>query len=186
MASDARERMIAGATRLLAARGPQETSFAQVIALTGVPRGSIYHHFPEGKEQLLAAALDSAGGRTADLLNQIDGVPATEVIAYFLGLWRELLLRNDYRVDCSILATTIATDSAQLLGHAAAVFRAWRRQLATMLTHGGLTDPDAQRFAVTLIAAAEGAVVICRAERSLEPFDLVAEQLADHVASLVR
>ena len=47
--------MIVGAARLLAERGLQETSFSEVLQRTGAPRGSIYHHFPEGKDQLVGS-----------------------------------------------------------------------------------------------------------------------------------
>jgi hypothetical protein len=43
---------------------------------------------------------------------------------------------------------------------------------------------DAQRFAAVLVASSEGAVVLARAEQSLEPFDLVAGQLVDQVRAL--
>jgi TetR/AcrR family transcriptional repressor of lmrAB and yxaGH operons len=61
MARDVRDRMIDGAIRLLAQRGLQATSFSEVLELTGAPRGSVYHHFPEGKDQLVSAANAVAG-----------------------------------------------------------------------------------------------------------------------------
>ena len=44
-------------------------------------------------------------------------------------------------------------------------------------TAAGLPADEASRYAATLIASSEGAVVMARAEQSMEPFDLVAEQL---------
>ena len=78
----------------------------------------------------------------------------------------------------------MASDSPELLEHTARVFRGWRRRLAELLEQGGLAAPDAARFAATLVAASEGAVVLARAEQSLEPFDLVAEQLLEQVREL--
>ena len=63
VARDVRERMIEGAVRLLARHGLQATSFTEVLELTGAPRGSIYHHFPGGKDELISAAVDRAGAR---------------------------------------------------------------------------------------------------------------------------
>ncbi len=63
MVSDAKSRMIEGAARLLAEKGLQETSFSEVLALTGAPRGSIYHHFPDGKASLVAQARPSTSPR---------------------------------------------------------------------------------------------------------------------------
>ena len=37
----------------------------------------------------------------------------------------------------------------------------------------------AERLATTLVAATEGAVVVSRAEQSLEPFELVGKELLD-------
>jgi AcrR family transcriptional regulator len=184
MAGDTRQRMIEGAARLLAQRGLQETSFSGVLELTGAPRGSIYHHFPEGKDQLIASAVDLAGAHAIALVNRVAGATAEEVTAHFVGMWREVLVRSNYTTGCSVLAVTIATDSADLLSHTATVFRTWRLRLAELLEQGGLERAMAARFAAILIAATEGAVVLGRAEQSMEPFDLVAEQLMDQVRDL--
>jgi hypothetical protein len=63
---------------------------------------------------------------------------------------------------------TVATDSPELLDRAAGIFRAWRGRLAELLEQGGLAAPDAARFAATLVAASEGAVVLSRAEQSMD------------------
>ena len=67
-AGDVRERMVDGAMALLARRGLQATSFSEVLAATGAPRGSLYHHFPAGKDQLVAEAVDRAGGVLINVL----------------------------------------------------------------------------------------------------------------------
>jgi TetR/AcrR family transcriptional regulator, lmrAB and yxaGH operons repressor len=177
MPSETRARMVAGAARLLAQRGLQETSFSEVLELTGAPRGSIYHHFPGGKDQLIASAIDLAGANAIALIERSRGQSAEAVTTHFIGLWREVLVRSNYTAGCSVLAVTIATDSSDLLGHAATVFRTWRERLAELLREGGLGNTDAARFAALLIAGTEGAVVLSRAEQSMEPFELVGEQL---------
>ena len=184
MVSDTRVRMVEGAARLLAQRGLQETSFSEVLELTGAPRGSIYHHFPSGKDQLIASAIDLAGDRAIRLIDEMVGASAVDVTTGFLGMWRLVLAKSNFQAGCSVLAVTIATDSADLLDHASTVFRLWRERLAELLQDGGLPPTDAIRFAATLIAASEGAVVVSRAEQDLEPFDLVAEQLVSLVEGL--
>jgi len=184
VAGETRARMVAGAARLLAERGLQETSFSEVLDLTGAPRGSIYHHFPDGKDQLIASAVDLAGAHAIALIDRVAGKTAQEVTTHFLGMWREVLVRSNYKAGCSVLAVTIATDSADLLDHAATVFRTWRLRLTVLLHEGGLLELDASRFAAVLIAATEGAVVLSRAEQSMEPFELVADQLTSQVIEL--
>lgn len=184
MANNTRDKMVQGAARLLAERGLQETSFSEVLELTGAPRGSIYHHFPEGKDQLIASAVDLAGAHAIALIDRANGWSAVDVTAHFLSMWREVLVRSNYKAGCSVLAVTIATDSTDLLAHSATVFRTWRIRLAELLRTGGLGNLDAARFAAILIAGTEGAVVLSRAEQSMEPFELVADQLTAQVAGL--
>jgi TetR/AcrR family transcriptional repressor of lmrAB and yxaGH operons len=184
VASDARDRMAAGAVRLLAQRGLQATSFSEVLAATGAPRGSIYHHFPEGKDQMVGAALELAGAHAIGAMESTRGRSAQEVVEAFLGLWRELLTRSQYAAGCAVVAVTVATDSEALLDQTARIFRDWRTQLADLLEVGGLPAADAPRFAATLVAASEGAVLLSRAERGLAPFDLVSEHLLTSVRTL--
>ena len=185
MAGEVREVMVNGAVQLLARRGLQATSFSEVLAFTGAPRGSVYHHFPEGKEQLVGEAVDLAGAYLIGLLDAKAGASAVEISDYFLQVWRSVLIRSDFQSGCAVLAVTVATDSANLLGHAFAVFRGWRQRLAELLVQGGLEKKAALRFATTLIASAEGAVVLSRAEHSIEPFNAVAAQLGEQIRRVV-
>ena len=95
--SDARRKMIESAAVLLAIRGLQGTAFAEVLERSGAPRGSIYHHFPEGKDQLVDAAIELAGERPLRVLDAVEGAPPTEVTRYFLELWRQVLHRSNLR-----------------------------------------------------------------------------------------
>jgi TetR/AcrR family transcriptional regulator, lmrAB and yxaGH operons repressor len=184
MAPGVRARMVASAVDLLARKGLQATSFSEVLEKSGAPRGSVYHHFPDGKDELVGAALDLAGARAIEWLDRKAGAPADEVAAWFLHVWREVLIRSNFEAGCAVLAVTVAADSPELLQQAADVFRTWRRRLAELLEQGGLPQADAARMAATLIASTEGAVALSRAEQSLEPLDLVAEQLLDQVRRL--
>ena len=184
MASDIKKRMIAGAARLLSRRGLQASSFAEILQLTGAPRGSVYHHFPGGKDQLVAAAIQLASDHLASALAHKVG-SAEEIVDHFLNLWRSILKRSDCEAGCAILAVTVATDSPALLEEAATIFRTWRARLSDLLVQGGLSPKRAKQFATTLIAAVEGGVVLSRAERSIEPFDAVARQLRDQLRTMV-
>jgi len=171
--------MIEGAVTLLALQGLEGTAFSDVLERSGAPRGSIYHHFPDGKDQLVKAAIELAGERALGVLDQLHGSPPKAVTGAFLDLWRAVLVRSNLRAGCAVLAVTVATDSPDLLDQAASVFRAWRGRITELLVEGGMEGDAAARLAATLVAASEGAVVISRAERSLEPFELVAAELLD-------
>ncbi len=185
MTSGTRELMIDGARQLLAERGLQGTSFADVVERTGAPRGSIYHHFPGGKDELVKEALDLAGQRAIAALDGDDTRPE-QVAERFLNWWRDRLEARHFAAGCSILAVAIDADTDDLRDHAWAKFDAWLGALEAKLQERGLSEVDAKSAAVLLLAGAEGAIALSRAARSLEPFDRVASELVTRVRELSR
>lgn len=169
--------MVEAAVRLLATRGLEGTSFADVLTATGAPRGSVYHHFPGGKSELVHAALDLASRHALGVLEASRGSAPEEVVARFLGLWSELLDRANLSAGCAILAVSVAADDKALRDHAGDIFRLWTGHLAALLGEGGMSPADAERLAVMLVTTTEGAVAMCRAQQSREPFDMVAPML---------
>jgi AcrR family transcriptional regulator len=172
-----RERMVSSAVVLLAKHGFQGASLTRVLADSGAPRGSIYHHFPEGKDQLVAAAVQAAGERAARILEPLRGQGPAEVVDGFMAMWRTVLERSGFSAGCSVVAVTVSADSPGLVEAAGEVFRSWQGWLAGLLQSGGLGAADATAFATLLIAASEGAVVLARAQQAFEPFDSVHRQL---------
>jgi AcrR family transcriptional regulator len=102
--------MVESAVVLLAQRGFQGASFTEVLAHSKAPRGSIYHHFPEGKEQLIGAAIEYAGARAVLLLDALTGRGAAEIVDAFMAMWRAVLERSGFTAGCSVLAVTVSAD----------------------------------------------------------------------------
>ena len=178
-----RARMVEGAVRLLATKGVEGTSFAEVLEATGSPRGSVYHHFPGGKPELLHAALDLASERGLAAMEATRGQPSEVVIERFLALWRGLLDRSHLSAGCAVVAVTVASNADDLLDHAGTIFRTWTELLTDLCVAGGMDMDSARQVAVTVIAATEGAVAMCRAERSKKPFEDVETVLLSVVKS---
>jgi TetR/AcrR family transcriptional regulator, lmrAB and yxaGH operons repressor len=64
-----KDRLIAAATRLFRQRGYDGTGLTEILADAGVPKGSLYHHFPDGKADLACAAADMTA---TDVIRVID------------------------------------------------------------------------------------------------------------------
>src|SRR6476469_4952230 len=86
MGSSAKEKMVETAVVLLAEGGYQATSFSTVIEASGAPRGSIYHHFPDGKDQLIGVAVRLAGDRAIALLDALEGRGPVQITSKLLGM----------------------------------------------------------------------------------------------------
>jgi TetR/AcrR family transcriptional regulator, lmrAB and yxaGH operons repressor len=179
LAGNIRQTMIERTAVLLAKKGLQGASFSEILEASGAPRGSLYHHFPGGKDELVLAALEHAGRQALDVLDRLSGKPARDVTEAFLSLWRSVLARSEFSAGCAVVAVTVAADSEELRARASEILRSWRERLATLFTEGGIAKKKARALAAHLVAACEGAVILSRAEGTFEPFDLVAaEQLA--------
>jgi len=184
-ARDFKAKMVAGAMRLLATRGLEGTSFAEVLDATGAPRGSVYHYFPGGKLELVHAALDLASDRALAEMEAVRGQPPADVVARFLALWRLLLERSHLTAGCAVVAVTVAANNEDLLDHTGAIFRTWTELLTDLCAVGGMNEDLSRQLATTVIAATEGAVAVCRAERSLEAFEYVQSALLSLTANYV-
>ena len=185
MRDDVREKMVLGALRLLATNGLEGVSFSTVLELTGTPRGSIYHHFPKGKDQLIGLAVERAGQYLLQAMELPAGTTAVAVAEHFLGTWRRVLVDSRCRAGCAVLAVTVAASDSVLLRQARDVFQSWRARLTEQLLQGGLSPDQAKAFATMLITSVEGAVALSRAAQSPEVFDMTATMLLDQLNSLV-
>ena len=183
MSDGARDRMVDSAIKLLAMQGFQGASFSSVLEDSKAPRGSIYHHFPGGKDELILAAVDRSGQRAIDLVERFRGRSAEEVVAAFVAVWRSLLAVSDFRAGCSVLGATVSAPDDEIVDRAAAVFRSWQARLADVLEVAGRSPEQSRELGTLLVAACEGAVVLCRAERSFEPLDRVERSLRRFAAA---
>ncbi len=177
MSDDVKSRMIRETARALATKGLQRSSFSEILEASGAPRGSLYHHFPGGKNELVLKGLAAAGDFALARLADLEGRSASEVTAGFVALWRQLLVASDFNAGCAVLAVTVAAESPEQSAAAAGIFAKWRTRLAAALARGGVPETAASGLAALILAGCEGAVALARAERSFAAFDLVADQL---------
>ncbi len=173
-----RDAMVRAAAELLSESGLSGASFSCVIERSGAPRGSIYHHFPDGKDQLAAEAITLVGARVQRLLDTMPAESVDQVIRAFIAAWRDLLVRSKHTAGCAIAA--VANErlaNPALAKEASRVFEAWEQSLRRKLVEAGADAPRAKDFANLVLASLEGALVLCRAHASTAPLDRVEASL---------
>lgn len=172
--------MIASAALLVRERGARATSIDEVLRHSGAPRGSVYHHFPGGREQLLREATALAGEFVAARLERADADDPVAAFDAFLARYRADLLAGDFRPGCPVLAVAIESGDRDdtLQAEAGAVFRDWTARLAALLGRSGIPAARAESLAVLAISATEGALALSRAQRDVAPLDRVRAEIA--------
>ena len=169
--SDSRDRMIQSAALLFREHGYSGTGFRDVIEHSGAPRGSIYHHFPRGKEQLAADTVAWAAGVIERRLERAaqNGDPVA-ALGSFVDAWREILEDSNFRAGCPVVAVAAEADAGTTAtGAAATAFARWQDVIAHTLLDAGVGRTDARRLATLVIASIEGAILLCRARRDIRP-----------------
>lgn len=162
---------------MVGTRGAAATSLRELAKEAGVPLGSTYHHFPGGKQELVTEAVLAQGAHVDQLIDRARVEGAAAALAVLTDEWRRVLERSDFRVGCAVFA--VATeDDAELRATANGVFHSWTRRLADVLVEHGVAPERAPGLARTVVAAVEGAVALCRAERSLAPLEEVSIELS--------
>jgi AcrR family transcriptional regulator len=186
--TDSRKQMVMGAADMIRRRGLNATSVRELAKHASAPLGSTYHYFPGGKYELATEAVRWADDITARTLSKELGAGPLAGLEAFLQMWRTVVVDSDFHAGCPVLAVSVEDlpeNEAAPREAAAAAFRSWTAILAESFREHGAADDAADRVATLVVAAVEGTVAMCRAERSIEPLDRVAVELSRLVGDLV-
>jgi AcrR family transcriptional regulator len=184
-----RERMIVSTALLIRERGARATSLDAILEHSRAPRGSVYHHFPGGREQLLREATDYAGDYVARRLERDNAEGPLVVIDVLFDEYRASLVASDFRAGCPVVAVAVESreDGPDLRDAALAAFERWRQALARGLEASGIDTTRADELAMLVIATFEGALILSRTYRDLVPLENVRRELRQRIeAELVQ
>ncbi|MDQ0113837.1 TetR/AcrR family transcriptional regulator [Paenibacillus harenae] len=181
MDKSARERFIEATTRLIEMHGYHGTGLNQIIKEGGAPRGSLYHHFPNGKEELVSEAIDKLGQGVADQTRKIlDSANSLSDGVYSIFLY---LSKKFDDSDCviagSIASVALETShiSEKLRETCKRTYDSWRSAYEEMLLESGFSASRAAQISTFITASIDGAIILCRINRSSEPLMHIAREI---------
>lgn len=179
VASDSRNKMVQSAATLIGAQGMNATSFSDVLADSGAPRGSIYFHFPGGKRELAKDAIRLTSEQILAHMQKSEATSPSQVLRHFVALFQHVVEASDGAAGCAVAGVTIDVPSSdeELLHEARQAFHSWTTCLAQQLESVGIKKKRAESIAVIAVASVEGALILCRAEGGPAPLNAVANQL---------
>jgi AcrR family transcriptional regulator len=182
MSTPTRQRIVEAGAELLRAKGYSGTGVKEIVVAAQAPFGSLYHHFPGGKEQLGEEVVRWSGreyGKLGPLV--FDAAPdvVTGVRMFFAGA-AENLAQSGWIAGCPIatVALEVANTSEPLRAATADVFTEWVDGLAVRFAVAGVEDGRARELAIAMIAALEGAFVLAQTWRDVTPLHLAGEMTA--------
>lgn len=188
--------MVASAAELIRRHGASATTIDRVLADSEAPRGSVYHHFPGGRAQLVAEAVAYASVHGAAPLPGTVPTPPGDgpnpalpdplaVLDGIVETWRRRLTASDFRAGCTVLAVAVEGDGQLPEAYAAAgeALTTWRTRLTDLLVGHGAPASEATNLATLAVASIEGAIILCRTDASLVPLETTATYLHDLFAA---
>lgn len=167
-----RPKLLTAAVSLMRRTGLTGAGINEIVRESGAPKGSIYHFFPAGKQQIASEALRDYAGTVADFIDaSLRGKrsPAARVKALF-DAFADRVEQGNYESSCA--AGTVCLDldagSEPLREAVAAALDRYVEAIAAHLDGGDVRKR--RSFAGLLLSAIEGAYIRSRAQRSSKPF----------------
>jgi TetR/AcrR family transcriptional repressor of lmrAB and yxaGH operons len=178
-----RQEIVRSAALLFRRQGYAATGTSQILAVSGAPRGSLYHYFPQGKEQIGEAAVEYAGELVTTTLSRLieqNPTPGAALREYgrLLAQW---LQESGFQDGCPITTTLLelapASEAVSAAGRRA--FAEWAEVFSRALVAAGADSKEARRLATLAVASLEGALVLARVHQDSDAVTGVASDVAD-------
>ncbi len=166
---------------LLMRQGYHATGLNQVVRESGAPKGSLYFHFPQGKEEIASEALRMAEewncGHISGILSNAD--TAADAVAEVAMSFARMQEENNFNKGCALLAVSQEVgDEEKLLRKALDNgFTAWRKLYVERFVADGFPEAAAEVWADLTLSSIEGAQALARAQRSKRPLENIASLL---------
>lgn len=175
-----REAILGAAVRLFRQQGYAATGLAEILEVSGAPKGSLYHYFPGGKPEIGEKAIARAGETVAATLAQIaaSATGSGDLVSQYFDLLAGWLEESGFR-DGSPLTTTIletVPEHEPIRRAALAAFGSWRAILEAAAEKDGIPAERAGALSSLAIMLIEGGMIQCRVQRSIAPLKLAAAE----------
>ncbi|MFI1979806.1 TetR/AcrR family transcriptional regulator [Streptomyces wedmorensis] len=166
---------------LIQRHGYSGTGLNAVVEHAGAPKGSLYFHFPQGKEELGERAVELAAARFGSLVTGSSTATATatasasatvgEVLGRVIDELAGMLEESDFQLGCPVSVVTLemGAESERLRGACADAFESWIAPVSELLVAHGRPRTVARALATAVVSMVEGAVIVSRAQRSTDP-----------------
>ena len=181
MARSTRESILTATAELMRVKGFGAVGMKDVVAASGAPIGSIYHHFPGGKTQIAREALVAAGAAYGLLIPTLVaphddlGEALESVFAQAATDMAETGFANMCPVGT--VAAEVADTVEELRDATAAVFTGWLDGGTAYFASRGIPPTAARDLTITVVSALEGAFILARSLRDAEPLRAVGRVL---------
>lgn len=180
--SSQRDKIVRATAQLLRQRGYAATGLSDIIEASGAPKGSLYHYFPGGKDDIAVEALRYAGEKVQATLADLAGrePSAAAILRCYGELLAGWMADSNFRDGCPIATTLLETaaEKTRIAEAGRAAFARWTDVLRDKLVQDGASAARSESLARLAIMALEGALVFARVEGDAAPIAMAMNDVA--------
>lgn len=159
--------------------GFEGASLKIISERTGLGKGSLYHFFPGGKEEMANAVLeDVSAWFEGKIFAPLEHNTPNKALSCMFDAVTEYF-QSGRRV-CLVGAFALNESRSRFPQAINAYFLRWVQALANCLERDGLSNPTAHAFSQEVVAGIQGAIILSRALDATEPFMEVMQRLKGH------
>ncbi len=181
-----RSQVLTTAQHLFQRQGYHATGVHQILTEADAPKGSLYHHFPGGKQQLATESVGLGARELGEAISAViaDSPDVAAAVRTMADLLATRLEDSDFLDGCPIASVALdAGDNDPIRAACQAGYDGWLVSIADALVDAGLRRPTATDLALTVLAALEGGLLLARTRRDAGTLRSVGERIASLVAS---
>lgn len=179
--TETRTDLVKAAARLFRTQGYAATGLNEILAEAGASRGSLYHHFPEGKEAIGAAAVERSGERILQELQRLadEAASAEALVRAAFDAMGENLAGSGFTNGCPIATTVLeqAPGSSLIQTAAASAYASWQAVFTQAVAAEGASADQAARLGLLTLSAMQGALMLSRTLESVAPLEMAATEI---------
>src|SRR6266511_934567 len=169
---DTRQRVVRTAAELFRRQGYHATGLNQILTASRAPKGSLYFHFPGGKEQMAVEAVAASG---------------TEMCAYIRDPLATQLMTSGYLDGCPVAA--VAQDAAgasePIRTACAQAYATWLDAIEAALRGWGMQAERSALLAAVVLSSVEGALLLARVQCDTGPLRAVTDHLIEFITAAI-
>ncbi|MBA2543020.1 MAG: TetR/AcrR family transcriptional regulator [Deltaproteobacteria bacterium] len=175
-----RKKLVDATAKLLRKQGYHATGLSEIVEESGAPRGSVYFHFPDGKDELAVAAIVQSGESWRARVETVvaDAKDLGTAITVIVNMLADDLEASGWENGCPVAAVALESISKKVRKAVVAHYTAWQDGVTeSMITRFGVPPAIAAQLATVSLAAIEGALLLARVHESREPLVTVGRAL---------
>lgn len=141
---------------------------SEILSHAGVPKGSLYHHFPNGKADLALAAADVASTEVLRIINAAfePAKDYREGVTTFCHKLAKYFDIHDGNIGCPVSATLLGGQNDEVFRDTLdTIFTSWMDLLEAHAMRLGQSQAEAKKSAQRLFLSLEGSWTLARARR---------------------